>query len=240
MKSHYGENTTMDFKKRLLAGTFPILFLAITLWGQPPQAAPGGDTAAANAGSDGVQSQLKATDEEWKVINPRLQAVVAARQAATTYTATPAGRGGFGGGPNFGTDSFAGPGNGMGGGRGGRGGGPGGPGGFGGPDGPGGPGGGNFGGGGGGRGGRGGGQPFGGPAGFGGGNANNAVSAALADLKTAMADASSTPEQIKAKVAAVRTARERAVADLAAAQKNLLPLLSASQEATLVSLGYID
>ena len=216
----------------------PMFLLAVaaimlsTAQGQAPQAGAGGATPTANAGSESVQSLIKATDEEWKIIGPRLQAVATARQAVTTYTATSQGLGGFGGGPNFGTDSFAGPGDGMGGGRGGRGGG------FGGPGGPGGPGGQNFGGGGGGRGGRGGGP--GGPGGPGGGNANNAVGAALAELKTAVADASSTPEQIKAKLGAVRSARQKAAADLATAQKNLLPLLTADQEAMLVSLGYLD
>ncbi len=180
-----------------------------------------------------LQSQLKATDDEWKIINPKLQAVTSALQAVTTYTA--ASNGGRGGGPNFGTDSFEGPGNGMGGGRGGRGGGFGGPGG--GPGGPGGPGGFNFGGGPGGN--RGGGR--GGPGGGGfGANSNNAVGTALAELATAMADSNTTPELIKARVAAVRTARQKAAADLAAALKALLPLLSAEQEATLVSLGYIN
>jgi hypothetical protein len=218
-------HTTMHISRQLFAGISSILFLAITLIAQstPP---------TANAGSESLQSLIKATDEEWKVINPRLQAVVTARQAVMTYTATNQGRGGFGGGPNFGSDSFAGPGDGMGGGRGG------GRGGFGGPGGPGGP---DFGGGGGGRGGRGGGPGgFGGPGGPGGGNGNNAVGTALAELKTALADASSTPEQIKARLEAVRNARRKAAADLASAQKNLLPLLAPDQEATLVSLGYLD
>lgn len=220
--------TLMQTRKIRLAGISSILFLTTTLNAQPaPQAQPAAPTA--QTGSDNVQSLIKATDEEWKIINPKLQAVTTARQAATTYTASAGGRGGFGGGPNFGTDSFAGPGDGINGGRGGRGGG------FGGPGGPGGPGGANFGGGGGGRGG----GRGGGPGGFG-GNTSNAVGAALAELATALADATSTPEQVKAKMAAVRTARQKAVSDLAAAQKALLPLLTADQEATLVSLGYID
>ncbi len=231
----------MYMTKYLLTGIASALFLSMTLAaqsapGQSAQAGPGGNAATATAATDSLQSLIKATDEEWKVINPRLQAVVTARQAVMTYTATAAGRGGFGGGPNFGTDSFDGPGNGIGGGRGGRGG-PGGFGGFGGPGGPGGP---DFGGGG-GRGGRGGGP--GGPGGFGGpggGGGSNPVSAALAELKTALADTSSTPEQIKTKLDAVRNARQKAATDLATAQKKLLPLLSASQEATLVSLGYLD
>lgn len=66
------------------------------------------------------------------------------------------------------------------------------------------------------------------------------MSTALAELTTAIADTTSTPEQIKTKVGAVRTARQKAVSYLATAQKALLPLLTADQEALLVSLGYID
>ena len=218
-------------KTLILAGV-----LTARLFAQAPAAAPAANAAAT---TESVQSLIKATDDEWKVIGPKLQAVSTARQAVITYTASNGGRGGGFGGPNFGTDSFDGPGNGMGGGRGG--GGRGGPqgGGFGGPGGPGGQGGGGRGGGGfGGPGGPGG--PGGGFGGPGGGGGNNAVGTALTELKTALADASSTPEQIKAKVDAVRSARQRAASDLVAAQKSLLPLLTADQQATLVSLGYID
>jgi hypothetical protein len=252
---------SMQTKKSILTATSTMLFLALNMIAQSaqqptpaqtPQAGTGGNAPAANVANVNVQAQIKATDEEWRVINPRLQAVITARQAVMTYTASAGGRGGFGfgGGSNFGTDSFDGPGNGMGGGRG-RGGGfggPGGPNGFGGPpNGFGGPGGPN------GQGGPGGpnaqGDPNGqgrqagrgGQGGRGGpGGGNNAVSTALAELTTALADTTSTPEQIKAKLAAVRAARQRATGDLAAAQKALLPLLTADQEATLVSLGYLD
>ncbi len=233
----------MHSRRYLISGISSVFFGALALTAQPaPQAATGGSAPAASATAPSVQSLMKATDEEWKIIGPKLQAVTTARQAAISYTASAGGRGGFGGGPGFGTDSFEGPGNGMGGGRGGGGGGrgggfggPGGPGGgFGGPGGPGGPG--NQGGG--GRGGGGGGRG-GGPGGPGGGG-NNAVSTALAELTTAIADTTSTPEQIKTKVGAVRTARQKAVSYLATAQKALLPLLTADQEALLVSLGYID
>jgi hypothetical protein len=133
-----------------------------------------------------VKSLIRATDEEWKVIAPRLQKVVSARQAANYALNSstggnfgdfggPGGRGGRGG---MGNDSFGGPGDSSGGGRGGRGGrgGPGGGGDFGGFGGPGmdgfggpmdqGPGG-RGGRGGGGRGGRGGGPGGGGPGGGG-------------------------------------------------------------------------
>jgi hypothetical protein len=252
-------------KNHLFTGISSALFLSMTLIAQPapqpsqstpaqsPPAGPGGSAPAAT-GIESVKPLIKATDEEWKVIGPKLQAVVTARQTVMTYTVPTTGRGGFGGGgfPNFGTDSLAGPvgdSPGFSGGRGRRGGFPGGPGapgafdpanfagGPGGPD---------------GAGGRAGFDPAamaalfagrggpggGGPGGFGGGN--NVVSTALAELKTALADSTSTPEQIKAKLAAVRSARAKAAGDLAAAQKNLRQLLTADQDVTLVSLGYLD
>ncbi len=50
----------------------------------PPSASAeshtGSTTPAANPVTD-VKTLIKATDDEWKVINPRLQAVVTARQA---------------------------------------------------------------------------------------------------------------------------------------------------------------
>jgi len=253
--------------KIMLAGISPLLFLAIVLAAQTPQSGTGSNAPAATASTPSIQTLIKATDEEWRVINSKLQAVITARLAVMTYTASAGGRGGFGGGPGFGPDSFNGPGNGM---RGDRGGGFGGPGdpnfvpGFGGPGGPGGRGGpGNRGGG---PGGFGGGPDGpggfagipGGPGGFVGGpdgpggfagipggpggfaGNNNAVSTALSELTTALDDATSTPEQIKARLAAVRNARQKAAAELAAAQKALLPLLTADQEARLVSLGYLD
>ena len=214
-----------------LAGISAALVLSIGLIAQrgpdPSQAPP-----PANAGIESVKTLIKATDQEWKVIGPKLQAVVTARQAVMTYTANASEAGGFALPDGFGSDSFNGPsGDGPGfGGRFGRGG-PGGP-----------------------EGGRGregfdpaafaamaaarGGPPPGGPGGFGG--VKNAISTALAELKTALADSTTAPAQIKAKLAAVRSARQKAVLDLATAQKSLLRLLTADQETTLVSLGYID
>jgi Spy/CpxP family protein refolding chaperone len=68
----------------------------------------------------------------------------------------------------------------------------------------------------------------------------NAVSVAIADLRASVTDAKSTPAQLQEKIAAVRKARQQAQADLAAAQKQLLELLTPDQEAVLVSLGYLD
>jgi hypothetical protein len=60
------------------------------------------------------------------------------------------------------------------------------------------------------------------------------------ELRTILADPNATLEQIKDKVAVVRHARQEAKAELAAARKDLLQLLTLDQEATLVSLGYLD
>ena len=255
--------TVMQRRRRRLAGICVLIFVPILIIAQPATQStpatpatppPAGSSAtappAASGGIESVKALIKATDEEWKVIGPKLQALVAARQTVTTYTAPVASRGGFGGPgfPNMGTDSFAGPSNenGPGGrGRGGRGGFPPGfdpanpsagrgmPPGFD-PANP----------------GAGRGMPpgfdpaamaamggRGGPGGFG---ANNAVSNALAELKKAVDDPTTPPAQVKEKLAAVRSARQRAAADLATAQEALLALLTADQEVILVSLGYLD
>lgn len=198
--------------------------------------------AAPNAGIDGVKTQIKATDEEWSVIGPKLQAVVASRQTVMTYATTgvPGGFFGRGGGPpGFGSDSLNGPGRGPGFGGGLRGrGGQGVPPGFdpstfft-------------------GRGAQGGPPPGFDPAALSGndggaapppmGGGDNAISAALDELKTTLANSASTPAQVKTKLAAVRAARKKAESNLAAAQKALLLLITPAQEATLVSFGYLD
>ena len=80
---------------------------------------------------------------------------------------------------------------------------------------------------------------FGGPPpGFGGGG--GAVVHALSDLQATLADAKTTPEQIQDKLAALRAARQKARAELAAAQKDILELLTPDQEAILVNLGLLD
>ncbi len=94
----------------------------------------------------------------------------------------------------------------------------------------------------GGRGGRGGnfGGGRGGPGGPGGPGMNSAVSQAQADLQAALADAKTSVAEIQEKTAALRKAREKAKADLDAAQKDLLLVLTADQQLVLVSLGYLD
>ena len=253
--------TVMQRRRHMLAGICLLMSFAILVIAQPasqsapvmpgtaPQAGASAKApAAANGGIESVKALIKATDEEWKVIGPKLQALVAARQTVTTYTTPAAGRGGFGGPgfPNMGPDSFAGPSNNNGPGGRGRGGFPPGfdpanptagrgfPPGFD-PANP--------------AAGRGFPPGFdpaamaamgggrGGPGGFG---PDNAVSSALAELKKAVDDPTSPPAQIKDKLAAVRGARQRAAADLAMAQKALLALLTADQEVIVVSLGYLD
>ncbi len=76
--------------------------------------------------------------------------------------------------------------------------------------------------------------------GMGGGGGDAAVTKAMADLQTALADSKTKPEQLKEKVAAVRVARRRAKEKLETARKDLIDLLTPEQEAVLISLGYLD
>lgn len=80
------------------------------------------------------------------------------------------------------------------------------------------------------------------PAGFGGFGASNAnpITQAQNELRTVLKEPKHTKAEVDEHVAAIRRARQKARADLDAAQKDLLPLLTASQEATLISLGYLD
>lgn len=327
---------TMNSSKQLLAATFSALALSAAVLAQSGPTAGG---SSGNTGLASVKSQIHATDEEWKVISPKLQLVITARQAVDyvlTDTQGNSGFAGFGGrggpGGGFGPgggDSFADPGAGGGFGPGGGGGRGGGGGGFG-RGGPGGgdgftdPGAGGFGRGGGGgfgrggpgggdgfadpgaggfgRGGRGGGgggfgrgggfgpggDSFGdpgaggnfGPGGRGGpggdfgpgfgasagltnapgaipnggarngpqgggfpggmGGGNNAVAAALDELKTTLSNTNAPTDLLTEKVEAVRTARKRAKADLDASEQNLRRILTVEQQAVLVSLGYLD
>src|SRR5688572_27230182 len=103
----------MNKAKNILAVMSPLLLLAIVLVAQTPQSGTGSNAPAATASTPSIQTLIMATDEEWRVISSKLQAVITARQAVMTYTASAGGRGGFGGGPGFGSDSFSGPGNGL-------------------------------------------------------------------------------------------------------------------------------
>lgn len=66
------------------------------------------------------------------------------------------------------------------------------------------------------------------------------VTQALMELRTVVSDPNVAPEQINDKVSAVRAARDKAKAELAAARKDLRELLTADQEAVLIVLGYLD
>jgi len=145
------------------------------------------------------------SDDEWKVIEGRITAVMEARRDLAALT--PRGRG-FGG-------------------RGGRGGGPGGPGGPGGDQADrGGRRGGDQGGGGGGR------RGPGGPGGF--GEPSPQVEALEKAVEAGKAD------DIKAKLASLRSARKDAEAKLTKAQDNLKQVLSVSQEGQACLMGLIE
>jgi hypothetical protein len=68
----------------------------------------------------------------------------------------------------------------------------------------------------------------------------SAVSKAAAELRAAVEDKATSPEEITRRLTAYRDAREKSRADRAAAQKELRELLSARQEAVLVSSGLLD
>ncbi|MDB6154521.1 MAG: hypothetical protein JWL90_2974 [Chthoniobacteraceae bacterium] len=135
--------------------------------------------------NDRLKTSLKATDEEWTIIQPLLEKVTTKQREAAGSRF-----GGMRGGPG--------------------GGGPGG------------------------RGGNGGGAPTAdqGP--------RSAGSVASEALRTALESDATTPADIKTKLAAVRDARKKAAAELAAAREELSKVLSVRQEAALVSNGILE
>jgi chromosome segregation ATPase len=66
------------------------------------------------------------------------------------------------------------------------------------------------------------------------------VSKASDALQTTLENTSATPEEIKAKLTALRTAREKARQELATAQKELREVLSLRQEAQMVLMGMLN
>src|SRR5436309_1881660 len=86
------------------------------------------------------------------------------------------------------------------------------------------------------RGGGGGGGGFGGGGG-GSDQPQSAVAKAQQDLRTTLDNKSASADEISAKLTALRDARTKARADLEAAQKELKEVLTARQEAVLVSMG---
>ena len=63
---------------------------------------------------------------------------------------------------------------------------------------------------------------------------------AINSLQTTLTSTQPDPAEVKAKLAAVRSVRQKARRDLDAAQKDLLPLLTTDQEAVLVAQGILD
>jgi hypothetical protein len=109
--------------------------------------------------TDDVQKKIGATDEEWKVIGPKLQKLTAARRAMSGDV---------------------------------------------------------------------------GPV------ANAGLAQAQAELKTVLDDAKHTKAQVDEKIASVRKAREKARTELDEAQRDLIRLLTPTQQAIMVSLGHLD
>ncbi len=66
------------------------------------------------------------------------------------------------------------------------------------------------------------------------------VDTAAEALQTTLENASATPEEIKSKLTALRTAKEKAKQELAVAQKDLREVLTLRQEAQLVVMGLLD
>lgn len=63
---------------------------------------------------------------------------------------------------------------------------------------------------------------------------------ALAQLRTTLEDTAAKPDEIKAKLDAVRTAKASTNHDVQVAQAELRPLLTIRQEAVLVNIGLLD
>ena len=70
--------------------------------------------------------------------------------------------------------------------------------------------------------------------------APTAAQTAAKDLQTALDNKDSKPEEIKAKLTALRDARAKAKEDLTKAQTELTGLLTQRQEAVLVNMGILD
>ena len=70
--------------------------------------------------------------------------------------------------------------------------------------------------------------------------AESAVAVASRELRTVLENTGATAEEIGRKLTALREAREKARAELAAAQKELKELITVRQEAVLVSMGTLE
>ena len=174
------------FNKSVLAAAVAGL-LAVGMSGSPvlAQNQPGGDRGGdrgrgnfdpAKAREEyytRMKERLGATDDEWKVLQPRIEKVSNARRAADSSSGRvgSSGRGPGGGDSNRSSE----------------------------PQSP--------------------------------------LSKAAQDLRTATENKDTPPAEVTAKLAAFREARARAEAELAAAQKELVEVLTPRQEAILVSMG---
>ena len=74
----------------------------------------------------------------------------------------------------------------------------------------------------------------------GGDQPSSPVASAARELSTALENKETPPDQIAAKLAALREARAKAKSNLEAAQKDLKEVLTPRQEAVMVSLGTLD
>jgi hypothetical protein len=79
-----------------------------------------------------------------------------------------------------------------------------------------------------------------GGSGAGGPGNNQSVGSALSDLRSTLSDNKADTTQISDRLTALRVQREKAKAELQAAVDDLMPHLTADQEATLVVMGYLD
>lgn len=69
---------------------------------------------------------------------------------------------------------------------------------------------------------------------------NQSVGSALSDLRSTLSDSKADTTQISDRLTALRVQREKAKAELQAAVDDLMPHLTADQEATLVVMGYLE
>lgn len=164
-----------------------------------------------------VKQRLGATNDEWKALAPKIEGVMALQQELAVTTDRAGMRPPMRGDERGAREGFGGP---PGGGRMGRpdGGVPaGGPGAPGGPGGPGDQ-----------------GIPNGPPPG------DSELAAAQQELRAAVESKATSAEDLKAKLAAYRELRDKARAQLLAAQKELAAVVTARQESTLVIMGMLE
>ena len=69
---------------------------------------------------------------------------------------------------------------------------------------------------------------------------STALAQAQAELKTVLDDPKHTKAEVDEKITTVRKARESARANLVEAQRDLMRLLTPTQQAVMVSLGYLE